>query len=1411
VAFRTIINLLGFCFIFFFLQGANGQSFIPKVEQLSIEEGLSDRFVKSIYQDDRGFMWLGCKYGLNRYDGKDIKTFTKVSHQFKDNIFIDIYALSKNYLVALHEYTWEPLPLGRNKASFSIFDPLQEKVIPFNSFFGEAAPFTEDSIQFLGGNYIIDHKGGVYQITEKEELPVELKKIEQLNKPLENYHVVGGRVFMRMLLPGEKNKNGIYEIRNDGCHLRSPIAETRAQNIEQFDFLFYAERENALYYSGNNVPKEGREGFDSVFLQHTNFLHFKSYENGKTKPFSLKGGNVQTGYYHDLNVRVIFLEKLGIYLVPSDGALELFNLNGELIMRSENILPKLSLEAFLVDDNNRVWIGMSSGVYLIDLSPQLFQQYHVEPNVDAYDTPGNKGNAMRGILKDSKRNLWFCLDRGHGSPSLLKLDPEGNYRYVKSFTEAQQSFFKDKGTCPAYQIKEGPDGMIWVTDDHYSLYKIDPQSEKVLKHYTYPEYKEIGTYTGYQSGRPFANRALYINPQNNQLLIGTNKGLAALDYEREELKELKIIEGKDDIGIVFCFYENSKGLWIGTNKGLYCYNLQTKEVKHYHPNAKDSTYYLPFNTYTHLYEEENGTFWIASGGGEGILKWNPITQKYKRYTMADGLSHNVTYAIYEGRNNELWISSNKGLMRFNKLTEQVNVFLPRDGIPHIEFNTLSHHQADDGMLYFGGLNGAVGFDPQKLNPNDAVNSSKLQITSLQYLNSRTGKKLDQTSTFYKQPKIKLNGTFQAVEIEFVLLDYFNSDENSYAYKIKDLDKDWTYSDQNRVVLRGLPYGDYKLIVKGRGKNGLWSEHILEIPIKYPKPFYLQWWFILLALGGSGLGIGLYLNWRINRLKRNKLELEAKVAERTETIAQQAEDLKELDKLKSRFFANISHELRTPLTLILGPLRQLRKKQDNGQLEVMERNGTKLLGLVEEILDLSKLEAQKLELEEKPTSIYPFFQRLFSNYESAASYKNIKWSFEAKDMDDLQLYLDRGKVEKIINNLLSNALKFTPHDGEISMKMEDRTNYIRISVEDSGEGVHPDDLKHIFDRFYQSKLPERKAQGGTGIGLALSKELTQLMGGHLFAESTFGQGSCFMLDLPKKLVFSEEIATDEALFTEEETVEMLPPTTIREGAKILVVEDHPDMQVFVQSILGEYYPVHAVDNGQAALDYLQSGAEVDLIVSDVMMPIMDGFQLLEELKGSDDFRQIPVVMLTARAALDDKLKALRIGVDDYLTKPFVAEELLVRIQNLLKNYYARQEWQDTLEDQEELETVTVATQPKDIKAAAKISQEDLLWLEELETTCKNYCANNNYSISWLAAELAISERQLRRKLKELTGLTPKKYLTMVRLQLARTLIENKKYNSIAQVMYHVGFQKSSYFSQLFKEQFGVAPSEYSKIE
>ncbi|MCF8244253.1 MAG: response regulator [Saprospiraceae bacterium] len=568
--------------------------------------------------------------------------------------------------------------------------------------------------------------------------------------------------------------------------------------------------------------------------------------------------------------------------------------------------------------------------------------------------------------------------------------------------------------------------------------------------------------------------------------------------------------------------------------------------------------------------------------------------------------------------------------------------------------------------------------------------------------------------------------------------------------------------------------------------------------------------VIIAFGlllASGLAIGLV------RFRRGMRQL----AEQNSLIQLQSQQLKSLDTAKSHFFANVSHELRTPISLILGPINTLLKREsldrENLQLlELAKKGGQNLQMLVNEILDLSKMESGKMELVQEPVRVADFFNQYFSQFESLGHQHGLAFGYEILVDKGSVAFLDKKKCWQIVYNLLSNAFKFTPAGGQIQATLQLADGQLHLAVADTGKGIHPSDLPHVFDRYFQTNRPDASAEGGTGIGLALCKEYVQMFNGKIEVESpdpASGKGSVFRVIFPVELSDStveetvpmENMAVLQPLAIPENTPSALPAGDAR--PTILVVEDNPDLQGYIRLILQGKYNVLTAENGQVALEILNSQFSIlNLILSDLMMPVMDGYQLLEKLKSSDTTHHIPVIMLTARAEKDDRLKALRIGVDDYLTKPFDEEELLVRIENLLANSKNRQ----TAIVAAKLDTTLPITEEAVVDVPF-VSEPDRVWLESFEAFVQKNIANEKLNIPFLAFEFAMSESTLLRQLKRLTGLSPVQYLQEVRLDHARLLLENRSYDSISKVADKAGYSDLRSFSRSFKQRFGKLPSDF----
>lgn len=906
-----------------------------------------------------------------------------------------------------------------------------------------------------------------------------------------------------------------------------------------------------------------------------------------------------------------------------------------------------------------------------------------------------------------------------------------------------------------------------------------------------------------------------LEDQDQKVWSGTNQGLYYLDKSRKHFIPTTQYNAYPLLkqSAIFFIYEKEHLLYLCTSTGLYLWDKEKGA----------QACFLEGQPIAHLHEDTEGFFWLASKG-RGLIKFDPTTTKSQSFTTQDGLANNVLYAVYSDDNNNLWMSSNWGIMRFDKNKKMVTSYIKENGLLENEFNTSSHYQDKDGVIYFGSQSGIIIFHPRDF--QEISDTFSLIITQASKFNSEIGTDKNILPNLLKKNHIELYPEDESFQLTAALLDYRTPQLHQYAYLIEGFNKNWRYQLNPLISINQLPYGSYRLKIKVKGIMGNWIELAQPIHLVVYKPFYLQIWFLLSLLG---LGIGLIIfifKLRTKQLLERQRKLEQVISIRTKKIAQQAEDLKSLDQVKSRFFANISHELRTPLTLIIGPLSFLLgkiKRQEIGEQEVekgllsIQKNSKHLLSLVEEILDLSKMENNKLAIFEETVHLKTYVKSIFESFTKQANYIGINYILDAQLEDDLYVLLDTNKVTKLLNNLLSNALKFTSTNAAVTFIVREESTHIEFIIQDTGIGIHPDDLPHIFERFYQSKQAYRPAQGGTGIGLALVFEFTQLLQGEIEVDSTLHEGTCFKVRLPKNAVApSIEVLKEEnsvVEFVEEEVSEMYADLP-NHSFSILLVEDHAEMRDFITQILSTKYHILIARNGLEGLEILKNSSDtIHLIISDVMMPKMDGFEMLRQIKTLPKWTYTPMIMLTARAAEQDKLQALTIGVDDYLTKPFSVEELKARIKNLLINALNRKKW---LEKQNELIITNnnvdqlsspVPKQQEVLEISPNLREADTIWLQEVKDLMLQEVDNELISIADFAQKLHLSERHLSRKLKQMTGMSPAKMFKTVRLNLARTYLESGKFKTVKEIAYSTGFQTVGNFSKSYKKEYGKLPSTY----
>ncbi len=1400
----TLKHILYILFGLAFYFKAAAQEYIVQLQHFGLEEGLSHRNVHFCLQDRRGLMWFGTDYGLNRFDGYHFKWITKRKNGLQSNRV-------QNALLDQEGLLWLMYGSSMNLAKWSpflegidIFNPLTDQVTPFADFFAEKTTFQVADFH----SFTQKETGEIVLLTKQMQLltygtdgtfkVVDLaKKYDSITNFVWSAH---GYFWMSILEKGQILLAAVNE-RGEEVHrlpLDAPV--------------------------GCVLPYQTRDSRNVKWIATHPTGPYRFYENTASGAFVQ---NQEARLFEPLGLDFSYFDDIagfldaGPFLVfYSTAGFFIFDKSKKESKRLDGPKNKIAFaNALYADDHGKIWICTQFGIYLINPRPNHFLQI--------FKNAGSGLNPVRGLGLDKNNALWVIKE---SEKNLYKFQLSPDKKRVLSSTEVN---------------KISGQGPIPFDDIFYAL-GLDRGKSNVYSFHQNSFVKTEVTGTAYQKTR-FSDPSVYTgNPWSyhekgpDNIWLGTEKGYVG-HWENGRFSYTRLVTDTSSFfSHVYQFIENGDDqFWVVSESGLFCIEQASLAVVERYWSGGKGRFHLPSDKLYHAHQEADGTFWLGTSGG-GLIHFDTRTGQYQQFTKVDGLSNNVIYAVYPDRRGNLWLSSDYGIMRFDKATHQVKTYLEQDGISHNEFNRISHFQADDGTLFFGGLNGITAFHPDDFEVDSSAYSAPLVISGFQQFVGSEKQLMDKTAELISTGKIVMAPNDPFLRLEFGLLTYEDVGKQQYAYKIEGQDKNWVYQKENFIRLSRLPYGEHRLRIRGQGADGQWSANELAIRLVVRKPFYLRPWFLVLCAFVFLVSGPVFYRIRMSQLKRQKKHLEAEVALQTEEIRQQAEQLKSLGQLKSRFFANVSHELRTPLTLMISPLNSILKKESNRPakeqrlLEFVHSNSKHLLKLVNEILDLSKLETGRLEVKEEAVNFHDFLQPLLAQFKSYGTSESVSLEFDYRAGHNLHLLLDTNKFEKIVHNFLSNAIKFSSLGGVVKLKVTEDNGCCIVSVTDHGPGIHPEDLPHIFDRFYQSKQADVPTQGGTGIGLSLASELAGLLGGKIWVESEMGKGSTFYFQFPKKAPDGERVTVNGSTWetsTESEIMENsfigndakteissatpsivhTPPSSAhRSSPTVLIVEDNPELRAYMQILLEEDYHVITAENGKVAWEILRdegrgmrdngrsiphpSSLAPDLIISDLMMPVMDGFIFLDKVKASDTFRHLPFIMLTARADVRVKLRALRTGVDDYLTKPFVEEELMARIETLLNNLEERKAFFSSTGEEE-------ASCEEPLMAAA-----DLEWLEKLENVYLEHLNDSRLSVDFAAQKMLLSGRQFHRQLKKLTGLTPNQYLREIRLNQARQFIEAGQYQTIKETAQAVGFSDVPYFTKLFRERFGANPSD-----
>ena len=1306
----------------------SAQEYLFDAQSITTEDGLSNLMTNTISRDHKGFLWIGTQYGLNKYDGHVFQQYTVEKNGLFSNEHIrKIEEDAAGNLWLFHSYS---LRRDSSKSEIDIFDPISEKAVPFNQFFKEQAPFDASELRVLTIN---DPKKRIWLANKKGQ--VFLYQKTKFKKIIERK----GLIFETLTVDSEDNiwlSSGkeLFCIDSLGNALKSLILP------EMIDRVWIGDEKKiwVVTITGQHIFRKA-----TIWSKDKNSTNFQKFTLTKNENSLIEGEQA-------------IRSSKGFWYVMIKGHFELFNAAGEWMFDFNSLFEK-KIETDIKDyfeTENNIWFATPLGIIKTSVKPNLFQLIHNRTNL----------SDCRNITEDENGNIYFL------NSHLYQWNK--NNKTVKKISETTHNI-----------------GLMYTDSTLFAGFystevvgsKIDLRTNKET-YFPNAEHYQLQT---------------FFRLEDDLYLVGQVRGLSYLDFGRKEYLPFDKYNGFDRLkdANVYHFYENKEGIWAATSIGIFLMTPEDGILQHFDTKVGG----LPFNHIRRIYEDEEGIFWLSTKGG-GIVKWDrKNAQNSRQFTMVDGLSNNYIYAIYEDDFKQLWVSSDKGLMCMNKETYEIKTYLVDDGLPHNEFNKDASYQGKDGTLYFGGLGGLIAFHPNDFRAK-AENHIPMEFTKLYILEEEEEKMTNKTSLLKEEAGVLIEPGDKFFEIHFTLLDFESPDNHQYSYQIEGYSSHWSQIKENYIRITNLPYGDYLLRVKGQNRKEGWSNEELVLKIQILKPFYLRAWFKVLLLTIAILLVVIIIRWRDYLANKNQQRLEKEVNERTQTIQEQAKKMEKLDKVKTRFFSNITHEFRTPLTLIIGPLEQLITQpltiESSKKLNGVLKNAQHLLTLINQILDLSKIESGEMRVALSRGDIVDYTKELTKRFQSLAEKKAQKLTFISYK-NHWETNFDKTKWDKIIYNLLSNALKFTPSGNAIQLCIarveKDSKDFIRLDVKDTGQGIAAENLGKIFNHFYQIDPSNTREQEGTGIGLALVKELVELQEGTISVSSELHKGTSFEVYLPvldlKEGTFPMNQLVVAPISTPAVRMNIVP---LNKGEKLelLLIEDNAEMRTYIISCLDlSRYNVTEASNGEEGVEKAKKLIP-DLIVSDVMMPKKDGFEVIEIIRNHISTSHIPFIFLTAKTVLESRLRAFSQGADAYLTKPFSPKELCLRIEKLIESRsLLQQRYQGSAAL---LETDEV------------VSEEDP-FIEALRCYVLEHINESDLSGDRIGKHFLISRVHLHRKLKALTNQPISDFVRVIRLKKALELINEGKLN-VSEIAYQTGFSSISHFSRSFKKAYGKAPSK-----
>lgn len=1343
------------------------------IKRLGIEQGLSNNYVVSITQDKQGFLWFATEEGLNKFDGTRFITY------YKNDPSQNNQGISGNELNQIYADTERPIIwIATQRDGLNAYNYRSQKFTTYqkdsqnpHSLITNDVTDIAPAKQTTDGLWVSTYYRGI------DYLDIPTGKFTHYNKT-----TVPALISEQTWTVLDGGDGNLYI-----GHVNSgfTILSIKNKSVKNFQY----EPENLESLPGNEVRSilkdsngniwVGTDGGLALFNAATQrFITFRQNSNDKygtlsSRIFSIKQLNDKKLWIaSELNGIAILDLKQSQFLSPQQITFEILQEGDD-----GRSLSSTSARSIFQDSFNNIWIGTwGGGINFISNKPPLFTTLTYSPIPGANNSLNNK--VVSSICADKQGRLWIGTDGGGINVF------EGGKRtavYKKETGELQSNFVLSS-------FRDSKDNL-WFGTFQGGISCFNTRTQR------------------FQSVSPMGRshldvRTFYEDKQHN-LWIGSAEGIFVLNPDRMEvIRHYHTGNSQLHGNLIRSIAQDEKGrFWIGTfGDGLGIYTPDLRRIKTFVQREKFCS-----NTINYIYPDSRKRMWVATG--EGLVCFpSAETETYQTFQRKDGLVNTCIQAITEDQKGNIWFSTNKGIGCY--VTEKACFYHygHSNDVPAGNFMSASVGRHENGSIYFGSINGVCCFNPATIMGEQDIPA--VVITEMKIFERLGNAENDEATVSLSGGNgVELTHAQNTFRLTFNVQNYSLANQVEYVYMLKGLENAWyNVNEANSVTFRNMPPGKYEFLIKARIHNQEWPEEATSLSIRINPPVWLTWWAKLIYVLFSAILIYLLLH-----AYKKKLDLENLYTLEKKNHEQEHE----LNQERLRFYTNITHELRTPLTLILGPLEDMQKDrslpvQQTQKLSVIHRSALRLLNLINQILEFRKTETQNKKLCVYKGNIAPLI------YETGLKYKELnqkpKVDFQIQiEKENISLFFDKEIVTIMLDNLISNAIKYT-EQGKIILSlyntMRNEVPYTEIKVSDTGYGISAEALPNIFNRYYQESGQHQAS--GTGIGLALVKNLVDLHEGEIRVESTQCEGSTFYISLLTDNIYPNALhadSTEQVVKKEDESAACQELEETIQGSDkplLLLVEDNEEIQNYIAESFSDSFEVITANNGEEGTQQAFNRIP-DLIVSDIMMPVMNGISLCKLLKEDVRTSHIPIILLTAKDSLQDKEDGYTIGADSYLTKPFSASLLRSRIHNLLetrKKLVAQFQSQSTPSgnhsDLNEKRTFIT-------EALNKLDHE---FIEKITLLIEENLSSEKIDIAYLSDKMCMSSSTLYRKMKALTGLSTNEYIRKVKMKNAERLLLEGKYN-ISELAYQVGMNSIGYFRLCFKEEFGISPSDYLK--